>query len=58
MEEVGEDGQVYVRATLHYDEDFIDIITNMGTMEIFCEIYGLENTAEKIMADFDSFKDI
>ncbi len=58
MEEVGEDDQVYVRATLHYDGDFIDIITNMGTMEIFCEINGLENTAEKIMADFGSFKDI
>lgn len=58
MEVIGENGQVYVDAAVHYDGDFIDIIINMDNMEISCEINGIETTAQEIMSGFDSFEEI
>lgn len=51
MEEIGEDNHVYVVATIHENEDFVDFIIHMNTMKITCNKNGIETSVEAIVSE-------
>lgn len=55
MEEIEENNHVHVIATIHENEDFINIILNIGTMEIVCDKNGVETAPDKIRTEFKTF---
>ena len=54
MEEIGEDNHVYVIATIHENEDFVDLIIHMNPVEITCNKDGIETTAEAMFSGHKS----
>ncbi len=54
MEEIGEDNHVYVVATIHENEDFVDLIIHINTMKITCNKNGIETTAEAMFSEHKS----
>lgn len=55
MEEIEENNHVHVIATLHENEDFINIILNIDTMEIVCDKNGVNTAPDKIRTEFKTF---
>lgn len=55
MEEIKEDNHICVIATIHENEDFVDFIIEIDSMEISCEKNGVEVTADKMKDAFPSF---
>lgn len=51
MEEIGEDNHEYAIATIHENEDFVDLIIHMNPMEITCNKNGIETTVEEIVSE-------
>lgn len=55
MEEIKDDNHVCVIATLHEDDDFVNLTIQMDSMEISCDENGIETDIEKAGAGFRGF---
>lgn len=55
MEEIKENNQICVVATIHEQENFINLIIHMDDMKISCDRNGIEATIEDISAESEVF---
>jgi len=55
MEEITENNQVCVIATIHENEDFINLTIHMNSRELSCDKNGIEISIDQVEEEFESF---
>lgn len=55
MEEIEENNHVCVIATIHDNDDFVNLTIHIASMEILCDINGIGATLDEISAEFTYF---